>query len=646
MLLTRKLGKILRGKATAPQVVLACLLGGMLGFVPGFFLPGNLGGGFLQAPGLILTLVFLVLVLNANLAIFGLVTLVAKLLSLLLLSVSFELGRLLLDGPLHGLFQKLVNAPVLAWFGLEHYATTGGLLLGVLFGIACGILLWRSLTAFRRKMAEKEQNSERYQKWANKRWVRFLTWVFLGGGHGKLTYQDLVERKGRNPIRIAGVVVVLVLVAGLWFAQSFLAGPAFRSAFQSGLERVNGATSEVATALVDLAGGEIRTGGIAVADSGRLERDTFRARELKFDLGTGDFLRKRFVIEEIVSAEASSGQPRKAPGKRIAREDEPPPPPPDDGQGKTLDDYLAEAKKWKERLAQVQHILEKLSAPGETKAETKEEKAARIAREKRDGITEVIASDLVARTPFVTVRKLLFEGVTVADLDNDQVDLHATNLSSNPALLDAPMQVSLKSRSGKLLFGFQIGAGAPADVKLELKGLSVDAFAKELKVGGQPPLKGGTMDVAFAGKLTHDAKAGFVIDMPLQVTLHGTTLSIQGIKDAALDQITIPLGVRGPLRNPRITIDDSKLADALVAAGRKEVADEVRKRAEGLLKGKIPGAGEKVQDLIQGTKTPEQVLEEARKQAEAEARKRAEDELKKKADEAVKKGIGDIFKKK
>src|SRR5690606_13617682 len=57
MLITRKLGKILRGKATATQVLLAATLGGMLGFVPGFFLPGDLGGGFAQAPGLILALV-------------------------------------------------------------------------------------------------------------------------------------------------------------------------------------------------------------------------------------------------------------------------------------------------------------------------------------------------------------------------------------------------------------------------------------------------------------------------------------------------------------------------------------------------------------------------------------------------------------
>ena len=37
MLVTRKIGKFLRGKATAPQVMMAAVLGGALGFLPGTF---------------------------------------------------------------------------------------------------------------------------------------------------------------------------------------------------------------------------------------------------------------------------------------------------------------------------------------------------------------------------------------------------------------------------------------------------------------------------------------------------------------------------------------------------------------------------------------------------------------------------------
>ena len=35
-MITRKIGKLIRGKATPTQLMLACVLGSMLGFVPGF----------------------------------------------------------------------------------------------------------------------------------------------------------------------------------------------------------------------------------------------------------------------------------------------------------------------------------------------------------------------------------------------------------------------------------------------------------------------------------------------------------------------------------------------------------------------------------------------------------------------------------
>ena len=88
-MLLKRLGSVLRGKATTPQIMMAAILGSLLGFVPGFALAGDLGGGFMQAPGLILSLFFLVLVLNANLAVFGIALVLAKLVSLIALPLTF-----------------------------------------------------------------------------------------------------------------------------------------------------------------------------------------------------------------------------------------------------------------------------------------------------------------------------------------------------------------------------------------------------------------------------------------------------------------------------------------------------------------------------------------------------------------------------
>ena len=110
-MIAKRIAKILRGNATPAQMMMACVLGAGLGFMP----------GFAQAPGLIVLLVLLLIVLNANLALAAMVTAAAKIVSLLLLALSFHVGRLLLDGPTEPLFKMLINMPVLALFGFEYY---------------------------------------------------------------------------------------------------------------------------------------------------------------------------------------------------------------------------------------------------------------------------------------------------------------------------------------------------------------------------------------------------------------------------------------------------------------------------------------------------------------------------------------------
>jgi uncharacterized protein (TIGR03546 family) len=149
MFLLRKIAKVLRGAATPFQIALACLLGSLLGFVP----------GFARAPALVVGLVALLFVFNANLAVAGLVGLAAKLASLLLAGVSFAAGRWLLDGPPSPLFRELINAPVFAWCGLEWYLVSGGLLVGLLFGVVAAFAVNVPVGAFRRAMARAEEQS-------------------------------------------------------------------------------------------------------------------------------------------------------------------------------------------------------------------------------------------------------------------------------------------------------------------------------------------------------------------------------------------------------------------------------------------------------------------------------------------------------
>ncbi|MCF7763759.1 MAG: hypothetical protein K9N62_08805, partial [Verrucomicrobia bacterium] len=259
-MIIRKFAKILRGDATPFQLIAACLLASGLGFAP----------GFIQAPGLILTFAALLILLNANLALAGLVGLAAKLLSLALAPVSFSIGRFFLDGPTEGLFRSIINAPVLAWFGFDYYTTSGGLFLGLLFGALCGFTVAWAITAFRKTMKRLGDNSEAFNRFASKGWVKFLS-VLLAGGASKRSFDELLSRRIGNPIRTLGLVFVALSTLLAIIFQQFASGPILRVAMISGLERANGATVDIESTELNLKENRLTVQGLAVADPNSLE---------------------------------------------------------------------------------------------------------------------------------------------------------------------------------------------------------------------------------------------------------------------------------------------------------------------------------------------------------------------------------------
>lgn len=638
MFLTRKIGSLLRGKATAPQIMMAAVLGGMLGFVPGFILPGDLGGGFLQAPGLILTFFVLVAVLNANLGVFGLVTLVAKLLSFVTLKASYAVGQFLLDGPTQGLFKALINGKVTAWFGFERYATTGGIVVGLGFGLLAGLVLVKSIAGFRRKMAALEEGSETYQKYSSKGSVKFLTWIFFGSGHGKKTsYKELAEQKRfGSPVRITGVVFLVLLGATLWITKEWFSGKYLTTTVQGGLETANGATVDLRKAEVDFAAGTLTLQGLAVTDPKSLDKNIFSADRLEAAIDTGELLRKRIVIDRVISKDATSGLGRSAPGKTVPGKTPPPPPPPPPAGTKTIDDYLKDAKVWKDRLAQAKDWLDTISGGGKSaEPETKEQRKERETKEASEfGYAQVVAKHLLEGAPALLVRKISFEGLKLADLSGDTVDVIGSDFSTDPVLAGASPKLTLKStKTDMLRFAMALGDAKGAvqpTLDVAMKGLAADYLGAQLaKLTGGAPLEGGTFDFASSKATITPGKDGWMLNLPLSVTLHGTTLALQGVTKTKVDTLTLPIGIQGSLLSPGITFEDKALEQALVSAGKAELANQVKGRAEALLKGKIPGVGDALGGVIGGTKTPEQLADEAKKKAEEEAKKRLEEELKK-----------------
>ncbi len=577
-MISRKIGNILRGKATPFQIITACVLGSLIGFVP----------GFQQAPGLLIFWIALLVVVNANLFLAGLVGVAAKLLALLLTPVSFWVGRLLLEGPTRGLFGALVNGPVTAWFGFDYYVVTGGAALGLLLGLAIGIALVRILHRTWRRLAALETDSEAYRAWSSKGWVKLFAWIFVGGVRGKELYGVLLARRFGNPVRIIGAVLVLLLVTLGVVGVQFLDSTIVTMAVRGGLERVNGATVDLEEVDVSLREGRVSITGLAMADPDRLDTNLFAAKGVEARLSTGDLLRRRSVVDSVVVTGGTQGGKRAVPGVRIA-------PPPDEPEGEwkwpdmqSLDQILANAQVWRERLQTVRRWLEKVKSeqpapgaptePGQPAGPTFEE----ILRERVRllGYASVRDETLVQKAPRLLIRLIAADEVQAEALPGDPVDVRAENISTEPHLVPEPPRVSIVSKSGRFQSALAAPSGGAPQLQLVMKALPVDDLVAMLKETSRPALRGGTLDLAANGSLGLDD-----LDLPVTLTLHDTNLSIGGSKSTALKELTVPVAVRGTLSQPAIRVDSKALQNALLQAGKNELSDRLQSELQKKLGG-------------------------------------------------------------
>ncbi len=607
-MLIRRIGSILRGKATPFQLVAACVLGALLGFAPALFL----------APALYLLLIAALLVVNANLGLALLVAAAMKLVSLLVVPLSFQVGRFLLDGPTRGLAHAVVNAPVLAWCGLDHYAAAGGQLVGLVLGLLLGFFVVRGVTSFRRRMSVAAQNPSRVGQVAEKRWARFMLWLLFGGTGGQSWEQKLGKRVG-NPVRIWGAALLVLLVLGGWLGQNALAGPLARRGVQSGLQVANGATVDVGDVDLDLRAGLFGVAGLALADPNALDQDLFRAGRLEADVDQADLLRGRMHVSRVVVSDAKSGAPRATPGKRLAPAAEETAPEAEAGPSVpgdlSLEDVLAEVEVWKERLTQARRWLERLSGPPASEEPGSEPYSERKAREVRErGWFLVEAEHLVDEVPKFRLSDLQVDGLETTWLPGRIFDLKGSELSTQPWLVDAPPRLELASRDGAIRFEVDLSpvsrGGGPGALRVRWKGLSVDEVLRQLKLPGPAPLSGGTLDLELDGAW----RAGRVgeIDLPLRATIRDTTVSIEGLQPTPLAELVLPIGLAGPIDAPRIHFDGSTFADALAQAGKGELARQVRSRLEGEL-------GKKLEEELGGQKLPGD-LQSAKEKAQEEAK--------------------------
>lgn len=589
LMITRKFGKLLLGATIPFQLYTACILGALLGILP----------GFQEAPALLLGLLVLILIFNCNLFLVGLVALLSKAISLAVLPVYFSLGQLLLDGPTQGLFKSLINAPVAALAGLEYYVVTGGLLPSLVLGIVCGFVISQAVRRLQRKYMELHKGSEQFQAWANKGWVKFTTWLLLGAKPDPQVYEKLLGQRIGNPVRVIGVVVAVVFIGAIFIISMVLSGPLLANLMRDNLARANGATVDIESAELSLAESSFIVRGLAVANPDDLNTNVIQSKTITCDISGLDLLRKRLHLSTVQLEGAVAGAPRDVPGQLVGPPDEEPPPDePAEGDVKTIEDYIAEAEKWKERLEQVQKWLEKMSGPERPEdtdtAEGKETLEDRLRRQIRlHGYAGVKASHLVDGAPTFLISELIVNDMPVKDLDNRLVSVKGSNLSTQPYLVEAPPTFFAATDDEGYLLDIRLGEAAKSpsqnDLHLKAMDLPLERVASDLK-SQQAQIEGGLLDLQGAGSWS-PVKG---IDMPLDLTLRD--MAVGGFSDqpVIVDRLEMQIAVYGPLHNPRLKVTGGSMGDALKESGKRALTDRASQELEKL------GVDEQTRDQAKG----------------------------------------------
>ncbi|MBF0357140.1 MAG: hypothetical protein HQL70_00960 [Magnetococcales bacterium] len=609
----RKLFKIFFSEVSAAQLVISAVLGAMLGFMPGIS----------QAFGLVVLLLILLFILNTNLTLAFLVGLAAKLVAWVAAPAVFAIGRIFLDGPTQSIFTGLINAPIFALFGFEYYFTTGGLFVGLVFGAVVGFVLVKMVFGLRTKLASMEANSQAFADLQKRLWVRALFFC-LSGGLPKDGFQDLLNKKP-PVIRISGVVTALAFVALLFAVVQFANGPLAASIIKNSLEKANGATVDIKSLDLRLDESRIDITGLAMADPNALETDLFRSEKITIDIRASDLLRKRVNLEKVEITAASNGLKRAKPGvivgpkQEVEQSNESSASTEADG-GKNLDGYLNNAKEWKQRLAQAKKWLDKLSgvATDENKkqaAEVIDTKAAITPEKQLDawldqqiktqGYGNVKANHLVQGAPLLQIERLIADKITTIAID-ETLTLRGSNLSTHPHLVAGAANITVKSSKKSIFMDLAMAgvsaAGGDNRLKLNLSGLPTDKIAGQLSGSKPPLLSGGTFAVDIDGIIQN--RGGAYLNLPLDVTLRDTTLTISGQGSVPVKQFILPLTVRGPLDNPGIIVDDKQLQKSIAKAGKSIIKDRLKKELDKKLKGKAGGLLDKLGGSGGGFKLP------------------------------------------
>jgi len=622
---------VFRGDVAPSLIVLSTLLGFWFGLTPGFY-------------GVHVALLVLALVLNINVGIFILSIGVGKAVSLAAAPLLYHTGAWA-QRDLAGLLTWITSAPILGVTDVARYAVAGSLVVGPVVGLVLGGLLALSVQRFRKRWLRLEENSEAFQRWMSKGWVKLLARLLVG--KGTASPRDVLTKRVKY-VRLAGVLLAVGVTAAAGFAASLVSGDSLSGYARQMLTSANGAEVDIARLDFQALKGRISAGGIAATDPDRPTHNRLEVDELTADVSFWELLRGRAVMDEVVLSTVALESARQTPG-RVVRPVEPVEADTDteaqerrvlDGLNlpveklASLDSYFKDAQKVRRYLQLVREWLpegdtDHAKAPEETPPTAYLEYLNAVAPR--------------SPTPRFVIRKLIVDNATIPIDGLGRSKIECANLTDAPSALSEPVVIDVTSSdhsSSVRLTSDYSPSGGTTKVAASFADFDLAKLQDHLKRNNTVVFQGGRASATIEGTMNRsvmDLTMGVKIkDMKATATGGFGALDPQVTSEAmkVLRNLETTLRIVGPTTHPRLVLDSdaigASLRDALVEAGK----DELARRAGEMLDKELSKLGTKSPELNNAL-DPVKGLLGGDKNKKPEGSKKQEDDLANQAEKAL-----------
>ncbi len=584
---------IFRGEVSPVLLLLSVLLGFWFGLTPGFY-------------GLHVALLVLALIVNTHVGLFLVSAALGKSLALAAAPVLYHLG-VFTQAELGPLLTLLAAIPIIGITDFSRYAVAGAVVAGPALGLILGAGLAKSVSSYRKMWLKLEENSETFQRWREKKWVKLLDKVLLGK-----SAKNVREILGRRPkiVRRAGVALAVVVLLVAVVGVQFLTDDVLTAYAAKSLTALNGAEVNIERLSLKPFSGKVSATGVQVTDpthpqDNRVSLDEFQAQASLYDLLLG-----KVVMDNLEISALKFDQPRAQPGAvaAVVAEQEQAEEETDwsqfdlaDLDAAKLDTYFKNAQKINDTLAKIRPYLPDPAA-----------KAAQAPSSVPEHYLEYLSARAeTAPSPRFVIRRVVLDQVAlpVEALADSRVE--CSNLSDAPQAAGLAVICKVQSNSSSDWMQIVSHYEAPekgAQITAEFSNIDLAKLQEDLNSKNPVAFKGGTASAKIDGRAGRDS-----IDLGITVKTENMVLESAGGGALGLDpQMTAEalkvlqnmdttLRLVGPLTKPKLVFDVPALCKEFQAALLKAGKDQLAGRLGDLIGDKLPIGDAIPKDLDIGT---------------------------------------------